>query len=71
MDSRRNPGKATLRHHDAVLGFFGERDSRSRWPCTPLTEVVAEHSRRPEYDHTGDFAYGLDLILEGLEARRK
>ncbi|WP_410599385.1 TetR/AcrR family transcriptional regulator [Amycolatopsis sp. lyj-90] len=113
MDSRRNPGKATLRHHDAVLGVLRRAgftlpmavhavsliDSyiggfvlqESNLPVSGdvdqvagdlleqlppdefpyLTEVVVEHSRRPEYDHTGEFAYGLDLILEGLEARRK
>ncbi len=115
MDSRRNPGKATLRHHDAVLGVLRRAgfslpmavhavsliDSyiggfvlqESNLPASTrkdveqvagdllehlppdefpyLTEVIADHALRPGYDHTSEFAYGLDLILDGLEARRK
>ncbi|QXV55887.1 TetR/AcrR family transcriptional regulator [Amycolatopsis sp. TNS106] len=113
MDSRRNPGPATLRHHDAVLGVLrragftlpmavhavslidsyiggfvlqesnlppsedvpGVADDildglpRDEFPY--LAEVITEHAQRPGYDHTKEFDYGLDLILEGLEARRK
>lgn len=36
-----------------------------------LAEVITGHAQRPGYDHTSEFDYGLDLILDGLEARRK
>lgn len=114
MDSRRNPGPATLRHHNAVLGVLREAgftlpmavhavsliDSyiggfvlqEANLPVTTqddveqvagsilehvpadelpyLTEVIVHHALRPGYDHTSEFSYGLDVILEALEARR-
>ncbi|MEU0936396.1 MULTISPECIES: TetR/AcrR family transcriptional regulator [unclassified Embleya] len=114
MDSRRNPGPATLRHHDAVLGVLREAgftlamaahavslvDSyiggyvlqEANLPVTTpddveevvggilahvsadelpyLTEMIVDHALRPDYDHTSEFGYGLDLILDALEARR-
>ena len=112
MESRRSPGSATLRHHDAVLGCF--RRGGLSWPMTahgyaavdaflygfalqqaalPATtgdemadlaeEIVggleaadlphlagftAEHVMRPGYDFGDEFEFGLDLILDGLEA---
>lgn len=114
MDSRRNPGPATLRHHDTVLGVLrragfslpmaahavslidsyiggyvlqekslpvanaedvedvagGILDSLPADEFPYLTEMITDHALRPGYDHTAEFGYGLDLILEGLEARR-
>ncbi|WP_043638851.1 TetR/AcrR family transcriptional regulator [Nonomuraea candida] len=114
MDSRRTPGPATLRHHDAVLGVlrragftlamaahavslidsyvYGYVMQEANLPiATPgdveevaggileslpadelphLAEMIAEHALRPGYDHTSEFGYGLDLILDALEARR-
>jgi AcrR family transcriptional regulator len=114
MDSRRNPGPATLRHHNAVLGVLREAgftlamavhavsliDSyvggfvlqEANLPLSKqddveqvagnilehlpedelpyLTEVIVDHALKPGYDHTSEFSYGLDLILEALEARR-
>ncbi len=114
MDSRRSPGPATLRHHDAVLGVLRRAgfslpmaahavsliDSyvggfvlqEANLPVTTpdevgevaggileglpadelpyLTEMIVGHALRPGYDHTGEFGYGLDLILDALEARR-
>jgi AcrR family transcriptional regulator len=114
MDSRRDPGPATLRHHDAVLGVLRRAgftlpmaahtvsliDSyvggfvlqEANLPVkTPedlrevagdileqlaaaelpyLTEMIVEHALQPGYDHTSEFGYGLDLILDALEARR-
>ncbi|MFE3290201.1 TetR/AcrR family transcriptional regulator [Rhodococcus sp. NPDC059234] len=114
MDSRRNPGPATLRHHDAVLGILREAgftlpmaahavslvDSyiggyvlqESNLPVTTpgdvgevagtilehlptdelpyLTEMIVDHALQPGYDHTSEFGFGLDLILDALEARR-
>ncbi|MEV6910857.1 TetR/AcrR family transcriptional regulator [Amycolatopsis sp. NPDC051071] len=114
VDSRRNPGPSTLRHHDAVLGVLRRAgftlpmavhavsliDSyvggfvlqEANLPVTTrndveqvaggilehlpegelpyLTELITDHALKPGYDHTSEFAYGLDLILDGLEARR-
>ncbi|WP_433567196.1 TetR/AcrR family transcriptional regulator [Nocardia sp. CA-151230] len=36
-----------------------------------LRAMIVDHALRPDYDHTGEFDFGLDLILDGLEARRK
>ena len=115
MDSRRNPGPATLRHHDAVLGVLRRAgftlpmaahavslvDSyiggfvlqEANLPITTpddveevagnileqlpanelpyLQEMITHHALRPGYDHTTEFGYGLDLILDALEARRE
>jgi AcrR family transcriptional regulator len=115
MDSRRNPGPATLRHHDAVLGVLrkagftvpmaahavslidsyiaGSVLQEASLPVTTpdeveevaggilerlpadelpyLTEMIVDHALQPGYDHTSEFGYGLDLILDALEARRK
>ncbi|MBF8192790.1 TetR/AcrR family transcriptional regulator C-terminal domain-containing protein [Nonomuraea sp. K274] len=115
MDSRRTPGPATLRHHDAVLGVLRKAgftlpmaahavsliDSyiggyvlqEANLPVTTphdveevaggilehlpadelpyLTEMIVDHALRPGYDHTSEFGYGLDLILDALEARRR
>lgn len=114
MDSRPNPGPATLRHHDAVLGVLRsagftlpiaahavslidsyisgyvlqeaslpittpedveevagsilERLPPGQWPY--LREMIVDHALQPGYDHTAEFDYGLDLILDALEARR-
>ena len=32
-----------------------------------LTEFVAQHAMKPGYDFGDEYAYGLDLILDGLE----
>ncbi|GAA0973411.1 TetR/AcrR family transcriptional regulator C-terminal domain-containing protein [Acrocarpospora macrocephala] len=115
MDSRRDPGPATLRHHDAVLGVLRQAgftlpmaahavsliDSyiggyvlqEANLPVTTpddveevaggilehlpadefpyLTEMIVDHALQPGYDHTSEFGYGLALILDALEARRR
>ncbi|MEV0338501.1 TetR/AcrR family transcriptional regulator [Nocardia sp. NPDC050713] len=115
IDSRRNPGPATLRHHNAVLGVLREAgfslpmaahavsliDSyvsgyvlqEANLPMTTpadieevagnllehlptrelpyLTEMIVDHALRPGYDHTSEFGYGLELILDALETRRE
>lgn len=114
MDSR-DPGPATLRHHDAVLGVL--RDAGFTRPMAAhaisiidsyisgfvlqeanlpvktsddlqevaghilehlpagelpnLTEMIIDHALQPGYDHSSEFGYGLDLILDALEARRR
>jgi AcrR family transcriptional regulator len=35
-----------------------------------LAELTAEHVLRPGYDYSDEFAFGLDLILDGLERAR-
>ncbi|MEV6061161.1 TetR/AcrR family transcriptional regulator [Nocardia asteroides] len=114
MDSRRHPGPATLRHHDAVLGVLrragftlpmaahavslidsyigGYVLQEANLPVTTpaeveqvaggiladlptgelpyLTELIVEHALGPGYDHTAEFGYGLDLILDALDGRR-
>ncbi len=114
MDSRRNPGPATLRHHDAVLGVLrtggfslpiaahavslidsyigGYVLQESSLPASSpaeleqvagdilahlppdlphLRELITDHALRPDYDPSTEFDYGLDLILDALELRRK
>jgi AcrR family transcriptional regulator len=115
LDSRRDPGPATLRHHDAVLGVLrragftlpmaahavalidsyidgfvlqevslpmttpaelGEvaGDILEHLPVDELpylAEMIVDHALQPGYDFANEFGYGLDLILDALEARRK
>ena len=115
MESRRRPGPATLRHHDAVIGclreagfsvamaahaysvldsyVYGFALQQASLPFETPEEVVAvaesimrefpadayphlaeltvEHVLRPGYDYADEFAFGLDLILGGLERVRK
>ena len=35
-----------------------------------LTELTVEHVLQPGYDYGGEFEFGLDLILDGLERAR-
>lgn len=114
MDSRSNPGPATLRHIDAVLGVLraagfalpiaahavslvdsyigGYVLQEANLPATTpgdveavaggilerlpadelpyLREMIVDHALRPGYDPTTEFDYGLELILDALEARR-
>jgi len=111
MESRRRPGPANLRHHDAVIGklraagfdvamvahayslldgyIYGfaltnlslpfdttdemtamAEDMFEPFPAGEypnLAEFVADHVMQPGYDFGAEFAYGLDLILDGLE----
>ncbi|MEP6479384.1 MAG: TetR/AcrR family transcriptional regulator C-terminal domain-containing protein, partial [Rhodoglobus sp.] len=110
METRRNPGPANLRHHDAVLGSFraagfsitaaahayslldsyiyGFAQTQLNLPLeTPaqiaevgknmlqqfpvndypnLAEMI-EHAMKPGYDHDGEFDFGLDVVLEGID----
>lgn len=112
MESRVNPGPATLAHHDAVLGCFrsagfsiemtahayalvdafiyGFALQEANLPATGggemaelagsiteqfepgqypnLAEFTIEHVLQPGYDFTTEFDFGLDLVLDGLEA---
>ncbi len=111
IESRRSPGPATLRHHDAVLGclrnagfsvalaahafsvldayVFGFVLTEVNLPFEPgesaedfvadlgvvladhphLAEMVAEQVVGRDYQYGDEFDYGLELILDGLEAR--
>jgi len=35
-----------------------------------LAEMIVEHALKPGYDYADEFAFGLDLILDGLERLR-
>jgi AcrR family transcriptional regulator len=111
MESRRTPGPANLRHHDAVLGclrragfpvaltahaysildayIYGFALQEASLPFnTPeetaevaaemmaafpadayphLTELATQHVLQPGYDYGDEYAFGLELILDGLE----
>jgi AcrR family transcriptional regulator len=111
MESRSNPGPATLRHHDAVIGclrhagftvtltahafsaidsyLYGFAMQELNLPFhTPeetatmaetflhqfpadqfphLAELTVHHILQPGYDYGDEFAYGLQLLLDGLE----
>jgi len=109
MESRRSPGPANLRHHDAVIGklrasgfsvemaahayslldsyIYGFALTKENLPFDHadvgevaqtmlepfpvneypnLVEFLAEHVLKPGYDYGDEFAYGLDLVLDGL-----
>ena len=114
MESRRRPGPANLRHHDAVIGrlraagfsvemaahaysvldsyIYGFALTKMNLPFDTseevaevaetmlqpfpvneypnLVEFMSEHVMKPGYDYGDEFEYGLDLILDGLEAAR-
>ena len=36
-----------------------------------LAEMIVEHALKPGYDYAEEFEFGLDLILDGLENRRR
>ncbi len=111
MEARANPGPASLRHHDAVIGclraggfdmamtahayslldsyIYGFALTKQNLPFETsdevalvaqqmlapfpvenypnLVEFISDHAMQPGYDHGGEFDYGLDLILDGLE----
>jgi AcrR family transcriptional regulator len=112
MESRRNPGPANLRHHDAVIGslraggfdlpmaahayslldsyIYGFALTKMNLPFQStadivdvaedmlrpfptgaypnLAEFITDHAMKPGYDYADEFEYGLDLVLDGLEA---
>jgi AcrR family transcriptional regulator len=110
MESRRRPGPANLRHHDAVIGrlraagftiemaahayslldsyIYGFALTKLNLPFDSsdagevsesmlqpyptneypnLVEFLTEHVLRPGYDYAGEFEYGLEILLDGLE----
>ncbi len=112
MQSRTEPGPATLRHHDSVIGSLREagftielaahafsvidsyvygfaqqqqnltyttseeatvvaEDILRSLPAEEyphLAEMIVEHALKPGYDYAEEFNFGLDLILDGLDA---
>jgi len=112
MESRTNPGPATLAHHDSVLGclrgggmslemtahayalidsyVYGFALQESNLPATggeemaelaetiiepmpegaypSLIEFTTQWVFKPGYDFRKEFGFGLELILDGLEA---
>jgi AcrR family transcriptional regulator len=111
MESRRSPGPATLRHHDAVVAClrrglsltmtahayaaldafvygFAIQEAALPTPGDDMNEIVdelvtdelaadfpalhefaVERAMQPGYDFGDEFEYGLDLILDALDAR--
>ena len=47
MESRRSPGPANLRHHDAVIGKLRRQASTSRWLPTPTRCWTATSTASP------------------------
>lgn len=114
MESRVNPGEATLHYYDAVLGSFREAGFSVEMAAHAfsaldaylygfslqelslpfdnaeesadvagallqhlpvddyphLSEMILEHAMQPGYDYANEFEFGLELILNGLEALR-
>jgi hypothetical protein len=48
-----------MREYEAVLGDYPH-----------LVEVVGGHVAKAGYDYAAEFAFGLDLILDGLDRLR-
>ncbi|WP_216214426.1 TetR/AcrR family transcriptional regulator [Amycolatopsis aidingensis] len=115
LDSRTNPGHATLRHHNAVIGCLRSGgfslagaahalsvldsyvygfalqelslpfsssagladvagsilDQLPRQEFPHLAEMIVDRTGKPDYAYTGEFDFGLELILEGLERQRE
>ena len=75
MESRTNPGPASLRHHDAVIGTLREAgfDMEMVAHAYSLLDgytygfALFEHAMKPGYDYGHEFEFGLDVILDGLE----
>ena len=36
-----------------------------------LAEMITKHAMKPGFDYADEFAFGLDLILDGLERLRR
>jgi AcrR family transcriptional regulator len=114
MESRRNPGPANLRHHDAVIGnlraagfemalvahayslldgyIYGYALTKMNLPFDALDDIsemaqsmlepfpegeypnmvafITEHAMQPGYDFANEFAWGLDVVLDGVERER-
>lgn len=60
----RNPGDVELVAGEILRDLPAEQ-------LPNLREMIVGHALRPGYDHTTEFAFGLDLILDALEDRRK
>jgi AcrR family transcriptional regulator len=58
--------------HDAMEDVAGSLlDDLPRDELPHLTAMITDHALAPGYDHTEEFAIGLDLILDALERRRE
>jgi AcrR family transcriptional regulator len=49
----------------AIMGQFPAEE------LPHLTEIAVEHVLRPGYDYGDEYAFGLDLILDGLDRARR
>ena len=59
--SNRDGVEETAELAQAIMGRFASGE----YPH--LTELTVEHVLQPGYDYGDEFAFGLDLILDGLE----
>jgi AcrR family transcriptional regulator len=53
----------------AVAGTVLERLPTAEYPY--LAEMIVDHAMKPGYYYGDEFAFGLDLILDGLERRHE
>jgi hypothetical protein len=61
---RRTPKPAPEETAELVQAIF-EQIRPDEYPH--ITELTVEHVLQPGYDYGAEFAFGLDLILDGLE----
>jgi len=68
MDSRSSPGMATLRQHAAMIGCCEiiPADMLAAFPH--LAELTTELVLRPGYQYGDEFAFGIELVVDGLLA---
>ena len=67
----RNLGLATPDEFAAAAERSVERIEDRLGDYPHLAEIVGEHVAKEGYDPDAEFLYGLDLILDGLELRRR
>jgi len=62
------PFQGSVDMHDLAESIMGDLPAGE---LPHLVELTTEHVLKPGYDFGEEFGYGLDLILEGLERRRR
>jgi AcrR family transcriptional regulator len=67
LQSLNIPINTTERVAEVAEGIMRDLDA-ARHPH--LTEMIVDHALQPGYAYADEFAYGLDLILDGLERAR-
>jgi hypothetical protein len=54
----------------SALPQAGSRLSAPAGAYPNLAEFITGHAMQPGYDYADEFEYGLDLVLDGLEAAK-